>query len=442
MISPQAALLLGAILAVLLGLILRAFSRERHLRISAERMARRASDELEAQSSRLDAIHKVANALAEAVELPELLGQGLERVVQALGLDGGLVCLSSNDEDRVMSLSAVFGDHARVWDGEQSIEIGECICGAAAAESTPIMVDDATSAPRTTGRPCAADGLPSVASVPLKAKGGNLGVLTVRSCNPHHFALHDVELLSTVANFMAAAIENARIRAEMESRIAELAEQVRQLAIVQERERLSREMHDGLAQTLSLLNVQIELVKASVRTADWTAAENELALLDTYVANAHNDVRHALGGLRQSQPKGETFLAALEDEVAGFGQRHGVEAALLVPAGIQTICLSPSVEVQLQRVIQEALANVRQHAAAGRLLVQIRENARGWCVSISDDGVGFELDRVLVENPQRYGLQTMRERVESFGGELRITSHVGEGTEVLILVPCEPAGEG
>jgi nitrate/nitrite-specific signal transduction histidine kinase len=425
-------------LIVLVVLIVRFQNRVRALQSEREALQQELEAgrrELEEKTARLSAVHKVADALSEAVQLPQLLAQALERAVAVLGLDEGEIHLISEDEEQVMQLGAAVGARRRAADGSCTIRVGECICGEAAALAAPVVVDDTTGDPRLVGRACAAGGIPSIASVPLRTKGGSLGVLTVRSCDPRHFALHDVELLTSVANFLAAAIENARIRSGMEARIAELTDEIQQLAIVQERERIGREMHDGLAQTLGLLNVQIELVKGAMAAGDWEAAERELALLDRYVANAYGDVRQALDNLRRTRPKGETFLSALEEVLVEFGRRNRIETRLSTENGHGPICFPPLVEVQLERVIQEALTNVSRHAEANQVQVTIAQNDAGWNVTIADDGVGFE----VAEADGRvvgYGLQTMRERVESLKGEFEIESEPGRGTRISVFVPC------
>jgi two-component system nitrate/nitrite sensor histidine kinase NarX len=333
-----------------------------------------------------------------------------------------------------MHLGAVFGDDPRLWSEEQTIRVGECICGEAAAGLLPVAVDDTSNDPRISGRTCGAGG---VVSVPLKASGGSLGVLSIWSYDPHHFALQDIELLTAIASFLAAAIENAHIRSEMKERIAELSTEVQQLTIVEERERIGREMHDGLAQTLGLLNLQIELVKEAVGAADWAAAQDELTKMDVYLAEAYNDVREALGNLRSTEPQGEAFVPALQEYVREFGRRNGLEAVLVTENGQGPICLPALVEVQLQRVIHEALTNVRRHAAAGRVEVRVRGRGEGWEVTVADDGVGFDPLASRRAGKGGYGLSTMRERVESLGGRFSIASQPGEGTQVAVFVPCD-----
>jgi signal transduction histidine kinase len=168
---------------------------------------------------------------------------------------------------------------------------------------------------------------------------------------------------------------------------------------------------------------------------DWDAAEREVGLLDSYVGHAYGDVRQALDNLRRTRPKGETFVTSLEELLTEFGRRHRIEARLSTENGHGPICFPPLVEVQLERVIQEALTNVSRHAQAKRVQVTIRQHEAGWNVVIADDGVGFEV--VETEGQMRgYGLETMRERVESLQGDLTIESGPGRGTRISVFVPC------
>lgn len=422
---PAPALLFGlAGLASVAAVYMRLLERERKTRL-----------QLEAQEARLAAVHKVADALSEAVELPELLGQGLERAVRALGLDGGQIHLISEGREKVLHLSQIFGPDSHHWLQENTIRVGECICGQVAQDGEPVVVDDAGSDPRIVGRACAAGGTPSIASVPLRTRGGTVGVLTVRSCNPHHFLLQDVALLTSVANFLAAAIENARIRAEMQGRITELTAKVRKLAILQERERISREMHDGLAQTLGLLNVQIEMAKGAVAAGRWQDASDELAQLDHSISAANLEVREALTNLRNTTPRGEEFVAGLQNVLADFQVKYQVRTRLVANNGGSAVCFPPLVELEIQRVIQEALTNVRRHARANHLEVHVEQADDSWQVTVADDGLGFDVDRLQANGGHRYGLITMRERIEGLGGDLAIESRPGQGTRVRIQVP-------
>ena len=119
-----------------------------------------------------------------------------------------------------------------------------------------------------------------------------------------------------------------------------------------------------------------------------------------------------------------------------FGRKNELKAALITENGGGPICLPSLVEVHLQRVIQEALTNVRRHADASRVEVHLRQSAAGWNLMVMDDGAGFDYDQLSTVRQESYGLSTMRERVESIGGRFSIDSRPGAGTRVNAFVPC------
>jgi signal transduction histidine kinase len=160
-----------------------------------------------------------------------------------------------------------------------------------------------------------------------------------------------------------------------------------------------------------------------------------VGLLDSYLGNAYGDVRQALSDLRRTRPKGEGFLAALEELLAEFGRRNRIEARLSTENGSGRICFPPLMEVQLERVIQEALTNVSRHARASEVRVSVAQEGEGWRITVADDGVGFDPGQAETD-AEGYGLQTMRERVEALKGEFAIESRPGEGTRIRVFVPC------
>jgi signal transduction histidine kinase len=250
-------------------------------------------------------------------------------------------------------------------------------------------------------------------------------------------AFYLFQALETLESDRRRAVQALSERSLMlEGQTGHLSAEVQQLAIVEERERIGREMHDGLAQTLGLLNLQIEMVKGAAEAQDWTVAIEELALLDTYLSDAYSDVREVLSNLRHTEPQGEAFVSSLQDYLDDFGLRNQIEAVLVAEDSGGPVCFPPLVEVHLHRVIQEALTNVRRHAAASRVEVRIRQSVAGWDVVVSDDGTGFEVAGSGMGRLDSYGLLTMRERVTGLGGQFAIDSQPGKGTRVRIFVPC------
>jgi signal transduction histidine kinase len=221
-----------------------------------------------------------------------------------------------------------------------------------------------------------------------------------------------------------------------------LHRRVRDLAITEERERIAREMHDSLAQVLGYVNTKAQAVQELLKSGQVERAEQQVGQLGEAARSAYADVREGILGLRTSLGPQHSLLDALEEYLDRWREQSGVEAQLIVePAGGKLDGLGPSAELQLLRIVQEALANVRKHAAATSVRVRITESLEAVETAIEDDGRGFEPGhgRVGEDAVPHFGLATMRERAESVGGHLEIQSAPGEGTRVLVRVPVGSA---
>jgi signal transduction histidine kinase len=212
-----------------------------------------------------------------------------------------------------------------------------------------------------------------------------------------------------------------------------LSRRVERLAVLEERDRLAREIHDSVAQGLASLLVRLDTVEslAERRRVDELAVE--VRALRTAGGEIYGDVREAIAELRTRPEPGPLGLRrALTDYVTQFGDRTGIATtcdAGSIDAAEQD--LPPTAEVQLLRIAQEALTNVRKHAGARHAHVRFWREADVWCVAVRDDGVGFEPASVAVNAGGRHvGITIMRERAESVGGHLEVRSQPGQGTEV------------
>jgi signal transduction histidine kinase len=190
-------------------------------------------------------------------------------------------------------------------------------------------------------------------------------------------------------------------------------------------------MHDGLAQVLGYLSLQVQTLEALIRQDKREAALSELKQARANILEAQSDVRQNITGLRTTLAGEVGLLAALRAYVAEFEVQTGIHTALASTLTAEP-GLSPLAEVQLVRIVQEALANVRKHARATRVQVDLaRQSSQLW-LQISDDGCGF-----LANGNGRghYGLSMMRERAEQVGGALHVTTAPGAGTRVAVWLP-------
>jgi two-component system nitrate/nitrite sensor histidine kinase NarX len=263
---------------------------------------------------------------------------------------------------------------------------------------------------------------------PLWAPGELLGDLWVARLGNQPFTERDRRYLFTLAGIAAIAIVSARLR-----------QQERHGAILAERDRIARELHDSLAQVLGSTHLRLRHLLAGADLAERPRAAAELTELADIAEEAYRDVREAILGLREAgRPRG--FLEALQAYVEKYAVQSGIEVALETSTGAHA-ALAVGSEIQVLRVIQEALTNVRKHARASTARVRVADaQPDGLMVVIEDDGRGFDPTEARVQRDGGFGLQTMRERIELVGGSLRVESSPNEGTRIIAIVPASSNG--
>ncbi|WP_141397194.1 sensor histidine kinase [Mobilicoccus massiliensis] len=201
-----------------------------------------------------------------------------------------------------------------------------------------------------------------------------------------------------------------------------------------ERDRIAREMHDSLAQALGAAHLRLAAIGHHPDVSASPEVRAELEDLGHMCHEAYGDVREAILGLRESGRTDRTLLESLETYVATFSRQSGIATSLDTALGELT--MPPHHELQLIRVVQEALTNVRKHSHARTAHVCIGAEPGSVVVVVEDDGCGFDA-RDIADN--RFGLSTMSERTHLLGGRLTIDSSPGGGTRVLLMIP---AGRG
>jgi two-component system NarL family sensor kinase len=278
--------------------------------------------------------------------------------------------------------------------------------------------------------PTGTGGLRYHASIPLYAHdearpGGarrKLGVLNVASTDWREMSPEDLRILHTFGDLLSIAIERARLFARST-----------QVGAVEERNRLAREIHDTLAQGLTGITLQLETADALLEAEGDAGAIRQAVRQALGLARTNlEEARRSVLDLRAAPLEGRTLAEALEQLAGQWAAEGGLALAFeAVGAGRP---LPARIEAGLYRLVQEALANVVQHAGAGRVgvrLVMTPDTVR--CV-VEDDGRGF--DAAQVEGA-RFGLVGMNERVRLLGGRLQIESSPGAGTRIEVAVPLE-----
>jgi signal transduction histidine kinase len=193
-------------------------------------------------------------------------------------------------------------------------------------------------------------------------------------------------------------------------------------------------MHDSLAQVLGYLNLRSQTALRKLHANQTASVEAELREMSTVAREAYTDVREAILGLRESASSERGFVDTLREYLEKFSRQANVAVHLEISGG-DSVGLGPEAEVQLMRVIQEALTNVRKHAKAERARVSIGRCGGEAAIVVEDNGQGFDTRLLRQADGTTFGLRTMQERVEQAGGRFTVDSAPNVGTSVRIFLP-------
>jgi PAS domain S-box-containing protein len=222
---------------------------------------------------------------------------------------------------------------------------------------------------------------------------------------------------------------------------AQLLDHQRSLAIQQERERLARELHDSLGQMLAAIHLQVSAARLFLDQGKNDQTKAGLQTLSEMTVLAESELREYLLGVKTAFSTDAHFFTALRHYIQSFRHQYDIQVELCVPPELEAQGLNPQVEVQLLRIIQESLSNIRKHAQTRTARVDFACTGSQVQVMISDNGRGFDLREDELRLGDRFGLRSMRDRAEEIGGYVEITSHPDKGTQVVVFIPRETENE-
>ena len=256
----------------------------------------------------------------------------------------------------------------------------------------------------------------------LVGPSGALGFLWVGRHEHDDFSDRDRAFLGTLAGLAAVALTSALVR-----------EGARQRAVLNERTRIAREMHDSLGQVLGAVHLRLRMLETAPAVAAQPDVTREVTALADVCDEAFRDVREVILGLRDSNKAFTSLDENLRAYCGKYATQSGIATEFVNLVG-EGLTLSPRAEVHLIRVVQEALTNVRKHAEATSAIVTVASTDSSTVFTIADDGRGFAGTPGETGN-DGYGLFTMRDRLALIGGSLEVMSAPGEGTRVVATVP-------
>lgn len=258
----------------------------------------------------------------------------------------------------------------------------------------------------------------SAVSVPMTLKDQVIGILELSSSEPNFYTMRHAELAMAIANQAAVAIENARLYAEVQDKVA-----------FEERQRLARELHDSVSQALYGIVLGTETARTLLNRDPGQVAA-PLAYVHSLAATGLAEMRALIFELRPESLESEGLVAVLTMQIAALRARYQIEVDTVFGD-------EPSIPVNtkeaLYRIAQEALHNIVRHAEASHVVVRLDCDERHVLLEVRDNGVGFD---VHGDFPGHLGLRSMRERAMRLGGSLEVDSTPEHGATIRALIPC------
>ncbi len=395
-------------------------------------------EQIRQRNIELSALNAIAATVSQTLDLQQVLDQALEGIVHLDLLGGGaqgMIFLRGDDGD-ALSLAAHRGAPEDHPCRQRPPRIGECLCGLAVQSGEPIFSEDCNADPRHTRRWA---GMPHHKDVclPLKVHGKVLGAMDVRL--PESTVIGDtiVDLLSSVADQVSMAIENAQLFAEVAHQSGTLRILSGRLAEAEEaeRQRLARELHDQVGESLTALGINLNIIRAHIPPDERKELGHRLDDSLILVGNITERIRGVMSELRPPMLDDFGLVATLRWYGQQFARRSDIE--LTVRGDEPRPRLPSAVENALFRIATEALTNVAKHAQATQVTVTVDCDQQHLRMMIADDGVGFDARHAVPAGQTRgWGLLTMSERAEIVGGRCRVESQAaGGGTRVIAEMP-------
>jgi len=389
-------------------------------------MMRAASKTIRGQNATLKqlvALHGATLALSGETRLNAALQQIVERSSRLVGAQYGALAIVGDDGRVVQFVTTGVDDDVRAAIGH--VPEGHSLLGELFRSGKRLRLDDMRSHPASAGFPPGHPAMTHLLGVPLPHQGRVLGALCLSDrIDGEPFTEIDEEIVGMFATHAAVVVQNARLHDDLQA-----------LAVERERQHIAREMHDGLAQVLGFVNTKAQAVEQFLRNGDTAMARQHLAELSEAARRVYADVREGIIALRVQSGGDHDFREVLEEYVEEFRQFARLPVHVAWEVDARDLQVSPVTEVQVVRIIQEALTNVRRHAGAGSAEVTLRAAGDALEVTVCDDGRGFDPTHVSRGHWPQFGLQAMRERAESVGGTLELESGPGKGTTVRARFP-------
>ena len=371
----------------------------------------RQTERLREKNASLELLYEVAASINRLDSIDEILRASAGSMMDMVGARGAMVCL--RDAAGETSVTVRIGECPEEGFEPPAGDVAVGVDGSTSAQAGP-GPGDSSAAPGETGA--------GTVAVPLDHKGVDLGVICLftessGSTEPDERR----RLLLSVGRHLGMSI--AKARTDDESKM---------LSIVRERAAIAYELHDSLAQTLASLRLQADMLADSLADSGAGRASRELTRVRATLEAANVELRELITGFR-APVGGRDLRAALEEMAARYTAQGALTVHLQIDGELPELPAGP--QLQVVRIVGEALANAYAHSGGNLVRVLVRSDAASVRVLVEDDGEGFSTPRSADAPGEHIGLSVMRDRARWLGGALVIESEPGEGTRVTLDFP-------
>jgi signal transduction histidine kinase/tetratricopeptide (TPR) repeat protein len=390
---------------VVVGLLAGALQREVVLNTLEERVS--------ARTQELALFFDMTMLASQSRDMRDILQPGLARILEIGRCQAACIHVLTEDQAS-LRLVAQQGVPDVCLGQLETLQPQERFADWLARPNDPILVPDLSAGRRAPVEVCRA-GFQAYLGTQLRVRGQPVGVLSCYWDSRRHFSTDEVSLLVAIAQQLGVTVENNRLR-----------QHIQEVAVVEERQRLARDLHDAVTQSLYSMSLFARSGREALEDADMPRLEDSLGQLEDNALLALKEMRLLLYQLLPVALEDKGLARALDLRFDSVERRLGIAVDYQVADSLD---LSQAMEMEVYRIAIEALNNVLRHAGASAVRLHIRSDEDRLELEISDNGQGFDPDLVS----HGMGLQNMRERAESLGGTLRVSSTPGQGTQVLLV---------
>jgi len=373
----------------------------------------------------LKLLNDIGEMLANTTEIDKILEKTLDYIMSYLDVEAGEIFLM--DEDGLSLRLAIHRGEAgdAFWTKDQ-FRIGEGNVGLVAESGKPLVTDTLQQEVRFLRRQVINAGFRCLACIPLCARANVIGVLGIASRKLQQLEPREINLLSSIGTWAGTAIENLRLN-----------QQSRRLAVLEERERIGMDLHDGIIQSIYAVGLALDYARMEVESNP----DKALVKLEQAIAGLNStisDIRTYIMDLRPRQFRGENLMDSLQRLIDDTRANTQLQISLIGPEN-GSLVLPTAVSTALFHISQEALANVAKHAQAHNAKISLWTVRGRVQMEVSDDGVGFDMHQMRLA--LGHGLANMRTRAHKMGGDVEVNSTPGKGTSILTWIPLDQNGD-